>query len=50
MDTLETTLLSKVTELQGKIQQTDNLDELQKITMTLSDLLGSLEKIKQLKS
>jgi len=50
MDTLETSLLSKVTELQVKIQQTDNVEELQKITMALSDLLGSLEKIKRLKS
>jgi uncharacterized Zn finger protein (UPF0148 family) len=49
MATLETTLLSKVEDLQSKIQQTENMEDLQKFTAALSDLLSSLEKIKRLK-
>src|SRR3972149_2642902 len=49
MDTLETTLLAKVQNLQGKIQQTDNVEELQKLSNALSNLLDSLEKIKRMK-
>jgi cell fate (sporulation/competence/biofilm development) regulator YlbF (YheA/YmcA/DUF963 family) len=49
MDKLEATLLSKVQEIQGKIQQTDNVDELQKLSTALSELLSNLEKIKKMK-
>jgi uncharacterized Zn finger protein (UPF0148 family) len=49
MDKLETTLLSKVQDIQGKIQQTDNVDELQKLSTALSELLSNLEKIKKMK-
>ena len=49
MDKLEATLMAKMQDLQGKIQHTDNVDELQKLTAALSDLLDSLEKIKRMK-
>ncbi len=49
METLEATLMAKVQDLQGKIQRTENVEELQKLTNALSDLLGSLEKIKRMK-
>ena len=48
-DKLETTLLSKVQDIQFKIEKTQDMDELQKLTNALSELLNSLEKIKQMK-
>jgi UPF0148 protein len=49
LDTLEATLMAKVQDLQAKIQRTESLDELQKLTAALSDLLDSLEKVKRMK-
>jgi UPF0148 protein len=49
MDTLETTILSKVQDLQVKIQQTNDVGEIQKLSTALSELLDNLSKIKQLK-
>jgi UPF0148 protein len=49
-DKLETTLLAKVQDIQGKIEKTEDLDELQKLTCALSELLNSLEKIKKMKA
>jgi uncharacterized Zn finger protein (UPF0148 family) len=49
MDKLEATLLTKVQDVQVKIQQTDNVDELQKLSITLSELLNNLEKLKKMK-
>jgi UPF0148 protein len=49
MDKLEATLMAKVENLQGKIEQTENLEELGKLTTALSELLNSLEKVKRLK-
>ena len=49
MDTLEATLMKKVQDLQEKIQQTDNADELAKLSTALSQLLESLERIKRMK-
>lgn len=49
MDTLESTLMAKVANLQDKIQKTDNVEELSKLTTALSELLDSLEKIKRMK-
>lgn len=46
---LEATLLSKVQEIQGKIQSTENVEELQKLSTALSELLSNLEKIKKMK-
>ncbi len=49
MESLEATLMTKVQNLQGKIQQTDDVEELQKLSNALSELLNSLEKIKRMK-
>jgi UPF0148 protein len=49
MEKLEATLLSKIQELQNKMQQTDNSEELQKLSSTLSELLGNLEKTRKMK-
>ena len=49
LETLETTLLEKVQEVQNKIKHTENVDELQGLTATLSNLLDSLEKAKRMK-
>jgi uncharacterized Zn finger protein (UPF0148 family) len=49
-DKLEATLLAKVQDIQSKIEQTQDLDELQKLTSALSELLNSLEKIKKMKT
>jgi UPF0148 protein len=48
-DKLEATLLAKVDDIQNKIQQTDNMDELQKLSAALSELLNNLEKIQKMK-
>jgi cell fate (sporulation/competence/biofilm development) regulator YlbF (YheA/YmcA/DUF963 family) len=50
MDSLEATLLAKVQDIQGKIQATEDVEELQKLTSALSELLNSIEKIKRMKS
>ncbi len=49
MDNLETTLVAKVTGLQGKIEKTDNPEELTKLTLAVSELLNSIEKIRKMK-
>ena len=49
MDKLEATLMAKVQDLQGKIEKTDNVEELGKLTITLTELLNSLEKIRKMK-
>jgi len=49
MDKLEAVLMAKVQDLQLKIEKTDNVEELGKLTNTLSELLNSLEKIKNMK-
>jgi UPF0148 protein len=48
-DKLEATLLAKVEDIQNKIHQTDNVDELQKLSTALSELLSNLEKIQKMK-
>jgi len=48
-DKLEATLMAKVEDVQGKIEKTQDMDELQKLTSALLELLNSLEKIKQMK-
>ena len=49
MDKLEATLMAKVQDLQGKIERTESVEELEKLTTALSELLNSLEKIKRIK-
>ena len=48
-DKLEATLMAKMQDIQCKIEKTEDMDELQKLTSALSELLNSLEKIKQMK-
>ncbi|MCW4000320.1 MAG: hypothetical protein NWE93_08770 [Candidatus Bathyarchaeota archaeon] len=47
---LEATLNGKIAQLQEKIEKTDDIDELQKLTVALSELLNSVEKIKKMKA
>jgi UPF0148 protein len=49
-DKLEATLLTKIQEIEVKIEKTENSEELQKLSTALSELLSSLEKIKQIRS
>jgi UPF0148 protein len=46
---LETTLLSKVEDIQDKIQNTEDMEELQKLSTALSEILNTLEKIQKMK-
>ena len=49
METLEATLLTKVQDIQGKIERTENVDEIGKLSTALSELLNSLEKVRRMK-
>ena len=49
-DKLEATLMTKIVDIQGKIEKTEDIDELQKLTVALSELLNSVEKIKKMKA
>jgi UPF0148 protein len=46
---LEATLLAKVQDIQNKIQHTDDVEELQKLSTALTELLGNLEKVQRMK-
>jgi len=46
---LEATLMAKIQNIQGKIEETEDMDELQKLTCALSELLNNVDKIKQMK-
>jgi UPF0148 protein len=48
-DKLEATLLAKIQDIQGKIEKTENVDELQKLACALSELLNSLDKTQKMK-
>ena len=48
-DKLESTLLGKIEALQDKIEKTEDVAELQKLSVTLSQLLDSLEKAQKIK-
>jgi UPF0148 protein len=49
LGTLEVTLLAKVQNIQARIQSTENIDELSKLSVALSELLDNLDKIKRMK-
>jgi uncharacterized Zn finger protein (UPF0148 family) len=49
-DKLESTLLTKIQDIENKIEKTDNPDDLQKLSTALSQLLDSLQKIQQMKN
>jgi len=49
-DKLEATLMAKIVDIQGKIEKTEDVDELQKLTVALGELLNSVEKIKKMKA
>jgi uncharacterized Zn finger protein (UPF0148 family) len=46
---IEMTLLTKIEEIRCRLQGTEDSDELQKLSTTLSQLLDSLEKIRRTK-
>ena len=48
-DKLEATLLAKIQDVRGKIEKTENVDELQKLSSALSELLNSLDKTQKMK-
>jgi UPF0148 protein len=48
-DKLEATLLAKVQGIQDKIQSTDDVEELQKLSIALSELLNNLEKVRKMR-
>ncbi len=49
-DKLEAILMAKIADIQGKIEKTEDIDELQKLTVALSELLNSVDKIKKMKA
>ena len=49
-DKLEAVLLAKIQDIQGRIERTEDVDELQKLTLALSELLNSLDKVKKMKA
>ena len=49
-DKLEATLNKKIEDLQLKIEKTDDIDEIQKLTIAISELLNSVEKVKKMKA
>jgi uncharacterized Zn finger protein (UPF0148 family) len=50
LNTLEATLTAKVQDIQGKIEKTEDAEELAKLSSTLSVLLDSLAKTRKMKS
>jgi UPF0148 protein len=49
-DKLEAVLLSKIQDIQTKIENTQDMEELQRLTIALNELLDSLEKVKKIKT
>jgi uncharacterized Zn finger protein (UPF0148 family) len=48
-DKLENTLQTKIQLIEDKIEKTEDIEELQKLSIALSELLNSLEKIRKIK-
>jgi UPF0148 protein len=49
LENLEKTLLTRITEIQNKLQNETNIQEIEKLSLTLSTLLESLEKTRKTK-
>jgi len=49
LESLETTLLSKIEQIQSRLQKEENTEELMKLNNTLSGLLESLERLRRTK-
>lgn len=49
-DKLEATLLTKIQLIENKIEKTEDIEEMQKLSAALSELLNSLEKIRNIKT
>ncbi len=49
LEKLEITLLKKVQEIQNKMEETENVEDLQKLSTALSELLDNLAKIREMK-
>ena len=49
LETLEKTLLTRIKEIQNRLQHETNIQEIEKISLTLSTLLESLEKTRKTK-
>ncbi len=49
-DKLEATLMKKIQDIQDKIEKTQDMDELQKLSVALDQLLNNVEKIKKMKA
>jgi len=47
---LEATLMTKISDIQTKIEKTEDIDELQKLTLALTELLNAVDKIKRIKA
>jgi len=49
-DKLENTLLTKIQAFEDKIEKTEDIEEIQKLSTALSELLSSLEKVRKIKT
>jgi uncharacterized Zn finger protein (UPF0148 family) len=49
LENLEATLLTKIQDIQNRMQREENAEELQKLGVTLSGLLENLERIGKVK-
>lgn len=49
LSTIESTILTKIQEMNGKIKEEKNLEDLQRLSEILSTLLESLERVKKMK-
>jgi UPF0148 protein len=48
-DKLESTLMAKIQDLESKIEKSDDAETLERLSMALSQLLSSLEKVQKMK-
>lgn len=49
LETLEATILAKVQEIQNRMRAEENIDELQKLSRALAELLKNLERVRRTK-